>query len=128
LDNREPPEQEPCAGVPGHAQAPRWNPRQETTSPFSQGAAAHALLRKTKAQALISGWNPNIWGEDDYCILDGEIVVDRIYPEIIKCDPKWMWFLQTEPAPPAEQRRGWLAGGSQGGIQGAVSQIKLRVA
>jgi hypothetical protein len=24
----------------------------------------------------------------------------RIYPEVIRGEPKWMWFLQTEPAPP----------------------------
>jgi hypothetical protein len=61
------------------------------------------LLRKTKAQALISGWNPNVWGEDDYCILDGDCIVGRIYPEIIRGEPKWLWFLQTELAPPPNQ-------------------------
>jgi hypothetical protein len=26
--------------------------------------------------------------------------VGRIYPEVILGEPKWLWFLQTEPAPP----------------------------
>jgi hypothetical protein len=48
------------------------------------------ILRKTKAQALIAGWNPSIWGEDDYCILDGDIVVGRIYPETIHGESRWL--------------------------------------
>jgi hypothetical protein len=31
--------------------------------------------------------------------LDSDVVVGRIYPEIIKGEPKWLWFLRTEPAP-----------------------------
>ena len=26
--------------------------------------------------------------------------IGRIYPEMIRGEPRWMWFLQTEPAPP----------------------------
>jgi hypothetical protein len=66
----------------------------------SVSARPTLLLRKTRVQAIHSGWNPDIWGEDDYCILDGDRVVGRIYPEVIRGEPKWMWFLQTEPAPP----------------------------
>jgi hypothetical protein len=51
-----------------------------------------ALLRKTKAQALISA-GIRTWGEDDYCILEGEVMAGRIYPEI-KGEPKWMWPTQ----------------------------------
>jgi hypothetical protein len=51
-------------------------------------------------QALIAGWNPEIWSEEDFCILDGERRVGRIYPELIHGERKWLWFLQTEPAPP----------------------------
>jgi hypothetical protein len=57
------------------------------------------ILRKTKAQARIAGWTPQIWSEYDYCVLDGERVVGRIYPELIHGERKWLWFLQTEPAP-----------------------------
>jgi len=52
-------------------------------------------LRKAKAQSLIEGWNPKIWSEDDYCILDDEQRVGRIYPEVIRGQPKWKWFLQV---------------------------------
>jgi hypothetical protein len=38
------------------------------------------ILRKTKAQALISGWTPAIWREEDYCVLDGDGVVDASIP------------------------------------------------
>ena len=58
------------------------------------------IIRKTKAQARIAGWNPDIWGDDDYCILDGERDVGRIYPEQFHGERKWLWFLQVEPAPP----------------------------
>jgi hypothetical protein len=27
-------------------------------------------------------------------------VVGRIYSELIKGEPRWLWLLQTEPAPP----------------------------
>jgi hypothetical protein len=50
------------------------------------------ILRKTRIQARIAGWNPDIWGEDDYCVLDGERDVGRIYPELIHGERKWLWF------------------------------------
>ena len=56
------------------------------------------ILRKTEAQSLIEGWNPKIWSEDDYCILDGEQIVGRIYPEVVLGQPKWKWFLRARPA------------------------------
>lgn len=58
------------------------------------------ILRKTKVQAVISGWNPDIWSEDDYCVLDRDHIVRRIYPETIHGEMRWLWFLQTEAAPP----------------------------
>jgi hypothetical protein len=73
------------------------------------------FLRKTKAQVLIAGWNPNIWGKDDYCILHGDVVVGRIYPEIIKGRAEWLWFLQTEPAPPPNS-----------GVAGSLEDAKTR--
>jgi hypothetical protein len=79
---------------------PNGTPGKKPPAPSLRERPPTLLLRKTKAQALIAGWNPNIWGEDDYCVLDGDVVVGRIYPELIKGERKWMWFLQTEPAPP----------------------------
>lgn len=48
------------------------------------------ILRKTKVQALISGWNPDIWSEDEYCVLDGDCVVGRLYPEAIHRKARWL--------------------------------------
>lgn len=58
------------------------------------------LLRKSREQARIEGLNPDIFGDDDYSVIDGEACVGRIYPEMIHGEPKWRWFLQTVPAPP----------------------------
>jgi hypothetical protein len=51
----------------------------------------------------IEGLNPDFGCADDhYAIVDPDINkrVGRIYAEMILGEPKWMWFLQTEPAPP----------------------------
>ena len=58
------------------------------------------ILRTARLQAMISGWNPNIWSEDDYSVVDGDAVIDRVYPEVICGEMRWLWFLQTVPAPP----------------------------
>jgi hypothetical protein len=55
-------------------------------------------LRKTRVQASIEGLDPTIWDEDDYAILD-ETKVGRIYQQRIHGEPKWVWCLQTDPAP-----------------------------
>ncbi len=57
------------------------------------------LLRRQRAQAKIEGWKPFDWPDDDYSIVD-DIIVGRIYRELIHGEPKWLWFLQTDPAPP----------------------------
>jgi hypothetical protein len=59
-------------------------------------------MRTMRAQARVEGLNPDLWAANDYAIVDPDINkrVGRIYPEMIKGEPKWMWFLQTEPAPP----------------------------
>jgi len=54
------------------------------------------LLRRSSAQARIEGWGPNIWGEDDYAVVD-DTIVGRIYREMIIGKPKWRWFLQCIP-------------------------------
>ena len=79
-------------GTPGKRPPAPSAPRQTVT----------LLLRKMRAQARIEGLNPDIWAADDYAIVDPHINkrVGRIYPEVIKGELKWMWFLQTEPAPP----------------------------
>jgi hypothetical protein len=60
------------------------------------------LLRKTRTQARIEGLDPTIWDEDDYAILD-ETKVGRLYTQRIHGEVKWVWCLQTDPAPPANR-------------------------
>jgi hypothetical protein len=60
------------------------------------------ILRKSSAQARIDGLDPDIWGEDDYAIVD-ETLIGRIYSERIHGEMKWLWFLQTIPAPQPNQ-------------------------
>jgi hypothetical protein len=40
--------------------------------------------------------------QDDYAVIDPDIArrVGRVYRETIRGEPKWMWSLQTDPAPP----------------------------
>jgi hypothetical protein len=59
---------------------PNGTPGKKPLTPSVIHRQPTLLLRKTKAQSLLSGWNPNIWGEDDYCIRDGDVVVGRILP------------------------------------------------
>ena len=57
------------------------------------------LLRKQHAQAKTEGWELFDWPDDDYSIVD-DTIVGRIYRQLIHGEPKWLWFLQTDPAPP----------------------------
>ena len=57
------------------------------------------LLGKTRAYAHIAGLDPTIWDENDYSIVD-ETTVGRIYTQRIHGEVKWVWWLQTSPAPP----------------------------
>jgi hypothetical protein len=66
----------------------------------SERTSLTLILRRTYVHARVVGWNPKIPSHDDFCILDGERDVGRIYPELIHGKRKWLWFLQTEPAPP----------------------------
>jgi hypothetical protein len=63
-----------------------------------QAAPMPLILRKSSGRP--AGLIPDIWGEDDYSVVDGETRVGHIYPEMIHGEPKWRWFLQTVPAPP----------------------------
>ena len=36
---------------------------------------------------------------NDYSVVD-DIIVGRIYRQLIHGEPKWLWFLQTDPASP----------------------------
>jgi len=55
------------------------------------------ILRKSSAQARIEGRNPTIWPDDDYAIVDADIPVGRIYRELIRGEPKWLWSIHQIP-------------------------------
>ncbi len=57
------------------------------------------LLRKQRAQDRIEGREAFDWPDDDYAIVD-ETRVGRMYAQRIHGEMKWLWFLQTVPAPP----------------------------
>jgi hypothetical protein len=79
------------------------------------------ILRKTAEQARIQGLIPDIWGEDDYSVIDGETCVGRIYRERIQCEWRWLWFLQADPAPPRNS-------GVTGSLEDAEAEFKRRYA
>jgi hypothetical protein len=54
------------------------------------------LLRKSSAQARIEGWDPRNRSDDDYAVVD-DMIVGRIYREMIIGKPRWRWFLQQIP-------------------------------
>jgi hypothetical protein len=79
------------------------------------------ILRKTAEQARIQGMIPDIWGEDDYSVIDGETCVGRIYRERILCEWRWLWFLQAHPALPQNS-------GVTGSLEEAEAEFKRRYA
>ena len=57
------------------------------------------VLRKQSAEDRIEGRDPPPdWSDDDYAVVD-EKLVGRIYRQQVQGDIKWLWFLQTVPAP-----------------------------
>jgi hypothetical protein len=57
------------------------------------------VLRKQHAEDRIEGREPPPdWSDDDYAVVD-ETLVGRIYRQPVQDDLKWLWFLQTVPAP-----------------------------
>jgi hypothetical protein len=79
------------------------------------------ILRKTAEQARIQGRIPDIWGEDDYSVIDGETCVGRIYRERIQCEWRWLWFLQAHLALPQNS-------GVTGSLEEAEAAFKRRYA
>jgi hypothetical protein len=96
-------------------------PGKKPPAPSASRQTVTLLLRKMRAQARVEGLNPDIWADDDYAIVDPDLNkrVGRIYPEMIRGEPKWMWFLQTEPAPPPNS-------GVAGSLEEAKAAFKRR--
>jgi hypothetical protein len=82
------------------------------------------ILRRTYVQARVAGWDPKIWSHDDYCVLDGERVVGRIYPDTIHGERKLLWFLQTEPAPPPNQGMADTLEDAKAGFKARYAEVK----
>ena len=55
------------------------------------------ILRRSRPQARIEGWDARGWSDDDHAIVDDAIVVGRIYREMIIGKPKWRWFIHQIP-------------------------------
>jgi hypothetical protein len=60
------------------------------------------ILRKSSAQARIEGMDPDVWGEDDFSVVDGEVCVGRIYRECREGEWQWRWLLRAQPTAPHE--------------------------
>jgi hypothetical protein len=54
------------------------------------------LLRKSSAQARIESWDLRNRSDDDYAVVD-DMIVGRIYREMVIGKPRWRWFLQQIP-------------------------------
>jgi hypothetical protein len=81
------------------------------------------LLRKTRAQARIDGLDPTIWDENDYAILD-ETKVGRIYTQRIHGEMKWIWYLQTNPAPPPNRGIADTLDDAKAAFKGRYAEVK----
>jgi len=82
---------------------------------------ARLILRKARLQAVISGWNPDIWSADDYSVVDGDAVVGASTRKKICGELRWLWFLQTVPEPLPNQ-------GMTGSLEEAKTAFKARYA
>ena len=58
-------------------------------------------LRQQNEQERIGGRAPvMVWQDDDYAVLDDDIVIGRIYRESVPAGVKWRWFLHIMGASP----------------------------
>jgi len=57
-------------------------------------------LRTQREQAALEGRAVIEWRDDDYAVLDYDIVIGRIYRERGPTGVKWRWFLQIIGASP----------------------------
>jgi hypothetical protein len=73
-------------------------PGKRPLSPRARRQPVVLLLRRMCIQACIEGTHSDIWDENDYVMvnLDTNRCVGRIYPEMIRGEPRWLWFLQTK--------------------------------
>jgi hypothetical protein len=94
------------------------SPGKEPPAPANERPLA-LLLRKTKARPGSRDGTRTSGARTNYCIIDGDLDVGRIYKERIQGEWRWLWFQQTETGAATEQRKRH-AGGSQGRLQTAL--------
>jgi len=84
------------------------------------------ILRKQPAQDGIEGREPpRDWSDDDYAVVD-ETLVGRIYRQQVEGDIKWLWFLQTVPAPPPNQGIADTLEEARAALAARYEQVKRR--
>jgi len=104
------------AALVRHGQTAERNTRQRSRRPH-RPAGLTLLLRKSRDQARNESLNPDIFGEDDYSVIDGETCVGRT--EMIQGNR--MALIPADRARTAgEHRHDQLTGGGQGGVQAAL--------
>ncbi len=117
--------------------APRYYPAMDNGTPGKKPPAPSVsarpdgltlLLRKMREHARVRGYDPRYdphdWSEDDYAIIDGETCVGRIYKEIIHGEPKWLWFLQTVPAPLPNRGKADTLEGAKTGFKRRYQEVR----
>jgi len=83
------------------------------------------LLRRMRGQDRIEGREPLGWDENDYAVVD-ESRFGRIYAERIHGEIKWLWFLQTMPVPPPNQRKADTLDEAKAALVKRYEEVKRR--
>jgi hypothetical protein len=82
------------------------------------------VLRKQSLEDRIEGREPPPdWSDDDYAVVD-EKLVGRIYRQQVQGDIKWLWFLQTVPAPLPNQGIADTLEEARGALAARYEQVK----
>ncbi len=82
------------------------------------------ILRKTREYCRMKGLDSSGRREDDFVVMDDQALVGRIYREIIHGEPKWLWFLQTVPAPQPNRGRADTLEGAKAGFKRRYAEVK----
>ncbi len=82
------------------------------------------LLRKTRDYCRMKGIDASGRREDDYVVMDDQALVGRIYREIIHGELKWLWFLQTVPAPQPNRGRADTLEEAKAGFKNRYQEVK----
>jgi hypothetical protein len=86
-----------CMGEP--PRMPAQNPPAPSVT-RRQAVLNPLILRKSSAQARVEGMIPDIWGENDFSVIEGSACVGRIYREWRDGEWQWRWLLHSQPPAP----------------------------